>query len=212
MQLSTREKILDTAIVLLWQHSYGAVSVEDICREAGVQKGSFYHYFPSKVDVVIEAFERLWESHRPLFDEVFSATRPPLERLRHFSDTVYKKQKETAARFGKVLGCPYMSCGAELSTQDERIRCKMDELFARATRYFETLLRDARAMGLTSVKSPAVSAQEMQSYIAGVMYQAKLKNDVEIIRRDLLPGLMRFFTEAKPARSQADRSVKWASM
>lgn len=197
MKESTRDKILEAAIDLLWQQSYGAVSVDDICRAAQVQKGSFYHYFPSKADVAIEAFEALWQKNRHLFDSVFAPALPPLERLRNYCDIAYAKQQEKAEKFGKVLGCPYMSCGSELSTQDERIRQKMDEIFSRACGYFEALLRDA------GMKSPATAAQEMMSYSAGVMYQAKIKNDVEIIRRDLLPGLMRFLSAEQPVKIKA---------
>lgn len=101
-----------------------------------------------------------------------------------------------------------MSCGSELSTLDEKIRCKMDEMFSRAARYFETLLRDAKAQGVCHAPNPAIAAQEMLSYVAGVMYQAKIKNDVEIIRRDLLPGLMRFFDIEKKYKPRVNRSVK----
>lgn len=206
---STRDNILDATIDLLWQHSYGTVSVDDICHAAGVQKGSFYHYFPSKADVAIEAFERFGQNTRPLFDSIFSASLPPMQRLKNYCDAAYTKQKELADTYGKVLGCPCMSCGSELSTQDERIRQKMDEMFGRACCYFETLLRDAKALGQTSVASPATGAQEMMSYISGVMYQAKIKNDVSIIRRDLLPGLLRFFNQDAAAKTKkTDRAVK----
>jgi TetR/AcrR family transcriptional repressor of nem operon len=92
-----------------------------------------------------------------------------------------------------------------MSTLDERVRVKMDEIFMRSAKYFETLLRDARAEGLTSAGNLAAASQEMLSYICGVMYQAKLRNDVEIIRRDLKPGLMRFFDRAD---ASVDHPVK----
>ncbi|MFW0778031.1 MAG: TetR/AcrR family transcriptional regulator [Rickettsiales bacterium] len=208
MSPSTREKILDATTELLWQQSYGAVSVDEICKEASVKKGSFYHYFPSKVDVVIESFERQWEMSRPFFDEIFSPSLKPLDRLKKLCDAAYERQKEKAEKYGKVLGCPYMACGSELSTQDERIRQKMDELFGRTSKYYESLIRDARAEGLTSATNAKIMGQEMQSYIAGVMYQAKIKNDLEVIRRDLFPGLLRFFDRYKPTKTKTDRSVK----
>ncbi len=205
MQKSTRDKILDTALELMWQQSYGSVSVDDICHVAKVRKGSFYHYFPSKIDVVIAAFEKLWQDNRPLLDSIFSPTVPPLERLDKYCEAAYRKQKEKADRFGKVLGCPYTTCGSELSTLDEGVRRKMGEIFTRSAKYFETLLRDAKAEGLTSATSLAATSQEMLSYVCGIMYQAKLKNDVEIIRRDLKPGLLRYFNVPQKI---VDRSVK----
>ena len=53
----TRQKLIETAKNLIWTSSYGAVSVDDICRTANVKKGSFYHYFPSKQDLALAAME-----------------------------------------------------------------------------------------------------------------------------------------------------------
>lgn len=39
---------MDAAIKELCRKGYDAASVSDICREAGVSKGAFYHHFPSK--------------------------------------------------------------------------------------------------------------------------------------------------------------------
>lgn len=211
MRKTTRDKILDTAIELLWRSSYGAVSVDDICHAAKIQKGSFYHYFPSKIDVVVEAYEKLWCDNRPQYDAIFSAALPPLERLEQFCDAAYHKQKEKAEKYGHVLGCPYMACGTELGTQEEKVRRKMNEIFARSASYFETLMRDAQALGLTAAADPATAAQEMLCYVAGVMYQARLKNDADIIRRDLKAGLLRYFvaySAPEPENRDTDRSVK----
>jgi len=50
-----RQRLLDATIDLIWQNSYGAVTVDDICERAGVKKGSFYYFFPSKTDLVVAA-------------------------------------------------------------------------------------------------------------------------------------------------------------
>jgi len=44
----TRARILDAAIRRFAIAGYDAASVEDICTEAGVSKGAFYHHFPTK--------------------------------------------------------------------------------------------------------------------------------------------------------------------
>lgn len=206
---STRDKILEAAIELLWQQSYGSVSVDAICQKAHIQKGSFYHYFPSKVDVVIEAFEKLWQDKRPLYDDVFSPARPPMERLNEYCRLAYEMQKHRFDMHGKVLGCPYMTCASELSTQEERIRVRMEEMFDRSARYFESLLRDAVAEGLAEVKDPVRTSKDMLAHVCGVIYQAKLKNDVDIIKRNLKQGLMRYFISVPPSQhAESDHPVK----
>jgi AcrR family transcriptional regulator len=44
----TRARILDAAVRKFALAGYDSASVEDICGEAGVSKGAFYHHFPSK--------------------------------------------------------------------------------------------------------------------------------------------------------------------
>jgi len=44
----TRTRIIESAIKLFSKQGYNASSVDDICLEAGVSKGAFYHHFKTK--------------------------------------------------------------------------------------------------------------------------------------------------------------------
>ncbi len=44
----TRTRITESAIKLFSDRGFNAASVDDICAEAGVSKGAFYHHFESK--------------------------------------------------------------------------------------------------------------------------------------------------------------------
>jgi AcrR family transcriptional regulator len=44
----TRSKIISSASKLFSTRGYDAASVDDICRDAGISKGAFYHHFGSK--------------------------------------------------------------------------------------------------------------------------------------------------------------------
>src|SRR3954470_9365642 len=113
-----KDRLLDAAITLVWRNSYGAVSVEDICREAGVKKGSFYHFFPGKNELVAAAFRHLWMTNRPEYDRIFSPTVAPIQRLRQFFASVSARQKRMHEDTGCVLGCPFSSIGTELIAPD----------------------------------------------------------------------------------------------
>ena len=44
----TRSRILGSAIKLFSARGFNAASVADICKDAGISKGAFYHHFESK--------------------------------------------------------------------------------------------------------------------------------------------------------------------
>src|SRR5437016_6185229 len=96
-----KKRLLDSAIDLLWLGSYGAVPVDAICARARVQKGSFYHFFRSKDELVIAALEAHWQSRRPVLDTLFSATAPPLDRFAIYFKHVYERQLELTKKYGR---------------------------------------------------------------------------------------------------------------
>jgi AcrR family transcriptional regulator len=49
-----KQQLLDAAAVLFAQHGYASTRIADICRQAGVAKGLFYWYFPTKAELFAE--------------------------------------------------------------------------------------------------------------------------------------------------------------
>lgn len=176
-------KLLRVAMELLSESSYGSVSVDDICRKAEVKKGSFYHFFPSKVDLTVAAMEADWLVKQPSLDRVFSSQTPPLRRIEEYCNNVFQSQEEYRLSRGKVIGCPMITLGAELSTQDEKIRLKTVEIVDRYVRYLESALRDAAAARLIDCQDPKALAVELFSLFQGTILQAKIYNDTAPLRK-----------------------------
>jgi TetR/AcrR family transcriptional repressor of nem operon len=195
-----KEHLLAVAFDLIWRQSYGAVSVDDICDRAGVKKGSFYYFFPSKSDLAVAAYEEHWQQRRPVLDRTFSPLVPPLERIQNYCQVVYENQQAKLKKAGRVLGCPFASVGCELSTQDEKIRLKSQEVFERGCKYVETALRDAHEAGLIVKYDFARKSQAICSFILGMLLQARVKNDVEVLR-DLGPSVMQLVGPPPAAKS-----------
>src|SRR5436190_12686793 len=116
-----RARLMEAVKELVWTGSYGSTTIDQICEKAGVKKGSFYYFFDSKADLAETAISEDWEHRRPELDSLFSPTLPPLERLRKYCEFSYKFQAEIQAKYGRVLGCPLFSVGAEVSTQENRL-------------------------------------------------------------------------------------------
>lgn len=50
-------KLLNAALAVIRAKGYASTTVDDICREAGVTKGSFFHHFKSKDELALAAIE-----------------------------------------------------------------------------------------------------------------------------------------------------------
>jgi TetR/AcrR family transcriptional repressor of nem operon len=181
---------LSTASQLIWENSYGSISVDDICERAAVNKGSFYYAFKTKSDLAVAAFEEDSSKKRPIMDRIFSSQEPPLVRLANYCDQTVNDQLEKYQSFGRVLGCPFASVGCELSTQDEAIRQKTEEIAERVVRYLAGAIRDAAQEGSIKTDDPTQLAKEAYCFVVGLLMQAKIQNNPEMLKR-LNPGLAR---------------------
>ncbi len=54
-QHDSKTKLLDSAVDVIRAKGYAATTVDDICNQAGVTKGSFFHHFKSKDELALEA-------------------------------------------------------------------------------------------------------------------------------------------------------------
>lgn len=189
-QHTTREKLLDLALELIWGSSYGNVTVDDICKAAKVSKSSFYHFFKSKSELAVAAYQNHWEKIAPEYDRMFSALTPPLERLENFCTYNEQGMQHWVERTGKVYGCPYMLAGAELSLINEEMRQQIQLLFAHIVRYIEQALRDAQYEGLINSQiNPQTMAEDLYAFTLGLLLQAKVRNDLTLLKR-LKPTMM----------------------
>ena len=199
---NNRQKLMDAVLELIWTGSYGSTTIDNICEKAGVRKGSFYYYFESKADLAVEAMDEKWKSVRAESDSQFSPNIPPLERLQNYCDFGYRVQCEMKAKYGRVLGCPLFCLGSEIGTQEDALRKKIEDILAQKRKYLESAIRDAHAAGLVDVPDPAAKARMIQVYYEGLLTQARIQNDVEVLR-DSAPGVFAMLGIREPALATA---------
>ena len=188
---STRQTLIDAAHSLIWPNSYAHVSVEDICRAAGVQKGSFYHFFPTKIDLALAAMQNHWDETRPTVEALFDNNPTPQALLRAMSDHVIHKLRSSLEASGKVCGCPYATLSAEMNSNNEALRALSDELNARFIGYYERVLKTAADAKLIPAREVKPRALEMYTYVIGAMTQARISNQVTMVEKTLENALFR---------------------
>ncbi len=184
----TKQRLLDSAQQLMYSRSYSDVGVQEICKDAKVQKGSFYHFFPSKSALTVEVLEQLkMQMIENILLPAFAKDLTPAKRFERFIEYAYQYQVQLKEEFGYVLGCPMGNIALEMSTQDETIRKKVELLFESIFEVFVDVLEDAKAAGELENNSDINElAQAALAYGEGVLMLAKTRNDPELIKR-LLP-------------------------
>ena len=177
-----KERLMAAVQELNWAGSYGSTTIDHICDKAGVKKGSFYYFFDSKADLAATALDGEWQKRRADLDAIFSSTVPPLKRIVDYCKYGYRVQSEIKSKCGCVLGCPLFSLGSEVSTQEDKLRKKVQEILSSKQKYLETAIRDAQAAGLVPQYDTAARARMLFAYYQGLLTQARIHNDLEIMR------------------------------
>jgi TetR/AcrR family transcriptional regulator, transcriptional repressor for nem operon len=80
--LHTRERLIDSARYLFWERGFAGTSMTDLLGHAGVNSGSFYHFFESKEALLRAVLEGYLQALRPMVvAPAFAETDEPVERI-----------------------------------------------------------------------------------------------------------------------------------
>lgn len=178
-----RLRLVAATARLVHADSYHAVGVKAICDEAGVQRGSFYHFFPSKTALMLEAINHAWDEFEQEGLGVCRDTSlTSRQRLESVFDYLHDCQRGHVADTGAVLGCLFGNLAAELTTSDEEIRLRLKQAFDEWASAFEVPLADACRDGeVISDRSPRDLAVAVVAELEGLITLAKVQNDPGIL-------------------------------
>ena len=194
----TRQRLLDTAQALFYARSYEGVGVQEICRQAGVKKGSFYHFFPSKRDLTLAVLDESWNHFRDtILHKAFARDVPPLQRIKRLMELQYRHHVEVRDKTGHVYGCPFGNLAGELSTRDESIRKRLKAILSDFRQPVQEALDEAVAAGDLAQLDTQATASAMVAYIEGLTLVAKANNDPEVVRK-LGPAILKLATVGDP--------------
>jgi TetR/AcrR family transcriptional repressor of nem operon len=174
---STRERIVRTAARLFLARSYQSVGVNEICAEAQVQKGSFYHFFPSKSDLVIAVIDHhaaaMWE----MLDKHERAVRGPVNKIRAIAAAVNESQQGLVKSFGRAVGCPLGNLAVELATTEDAVGKHAAGVIARLEERVAGHCWDAAEVGLLAAEvDPDELAHQVIATMEGMILLAKVSD------------------------------------
>ena len=149
----------------------------EICTQAGVPKGSFYYFFPSKQALALEVVNEHWVWQKGEWTRILTAPTGLVERLRQLFVATAEMQSEALRGTGAVAGCLFGNLALEVSAQDDPLRKRVQEIFDEQIDIVERAIQDAVDAGELSVPNPRVTAKSIVAQIEGLVLFAKLFND-----------------------------------
>lgn len=137
---STRDRIVHAAMTLFFEKGYGATSVADLLKTAGVNSGSLYHAFPGKQDVLLAVLDRYRHGIREmLLEPAWDGVADPLERV----FALLGRYRELILQTDFTYGCPIGSIALELHEPDPAVRDLLSANFANWTGAIQECLEAA---------------------------------------------------------------------
>ena len=171
MAEGTRERLLEVGLKQMRSVGYGAAGMKELLDEAGIPKGSFYHYFPSKEafgKAVLESYAAgelaRWQRI------VVEGKGAPLKRLRrYFEDliAIYGPQN-------KISGCLMGGMSLEIADHSDTIQAALKQAFGGWRLGLASLLEEAMERGdlARSAKPDELAGLLLDAY-EGALLRAK---------------------------------------
>lgn len=173
----TRVVLIEAGETLMLANGYNNTGLQDIVKAAGVPKGSFYHFFPSK-----EAFahEVLIHHHQKGGPEMLACLTaqgvPALKRLERFFLAARERMEDRKCEGGCLVG----NLAQELADQDEGFRFRLDGIMQHWQDQIQHCLEDAKQSGEIDIDYDVISLSRflLDSW-EGAMLRSKLTKSTE---------------------------------
>ena len=192
---ASRVRLLDAAVQVIRSKGYSAARVEDICAEAALTKGAFFHHFPSKEACAIAAAAHFAANADALFDAApYSRLADPRSRVLGY--VAFRK----AILSGEL---PQFTCLLGTMVQEAydshpAIRSACDRYIGEHARRLEADLAEAKALHAPDADwNPESAALFSQAVLQGGFILAKARHGQKVAA-DCLDHLRRYFETLLP--------------
>lgn len=194
--VSTRDRLVLAACQLIWARSYGMAGVDEVCRLADARKGSFYHFFPSKAALAVEALALAWRRvEQEVYGPVDAGPTRGVERLRALVTRLDTFQRSGPAGGAPFPGSPFGQVGQEMAHQDTELRAAVADYVEAQCRYLQRWLDEAVDLEQIPPGDTGARARRALALVEGALLLAKVSG---------VPSTFRQVCEALPALAMAE--------
>jgi len=178
-----RQRLLDAAADVVRARGYAATTVDDLCAAAGVTKGSFFHHFKSKEEMVLAAVAH-WDAWTDAIfaSAPYAAADDPRERVFGYLDLRRELLDHPLPQFTCLLG----TLVQETYATHPAVRAACDRGMSS---HIARLARDIEAARQLYAPEASWTAESVGHFIQAVLQGsfifAKAKLDADVARGNL---------------------------
>jgi TetR/AcrR family transcriptional regulator, transcriptional repressor for nem operon len=179
--VATRRKLIEATTALMLRQGFNATSVDEICAEAGLTKGSFFHHFENKDDIG-QAVVKTWgEFGQSVYGEAWNQPGEPLEEIHRLFDIM-----DGITRRPEPCVCLVGMLTQEMSGGHSGFRAACARELDTWTEMFRSRLAAAKQRLQPAVDfDPAEVAWFLNSLWQGSALVGKARQSTEMIRANL---------------------------
>jgi TetR/AcrR family transcriptional repressor of nem operon len=172
---NAKDKILNAALKVIREQGYSATTVDDLCEEAKVTKGAFFHHFKSKEDLAVAAAQYWSDITGELFKTApYHKHKDPLDRLLGYVDFRKELLQGDVPEFTCLVGT--MVQETYDSNPSIRNACEKS-IFGHASTLIEFIDDAKKLYAPKAAWSSEGLAFHTQAVLQGAFILAKAKND-----------------------------------
>ena len=184
--MSSKERLIAAATKLFYRRGFSSVGTKEICEEAGVNKGTFYHFFPSKVALARDALTHYAMTMAERKTKVLASSITAREKLEEVCNIFLSLNRELAQEEEKIHGCLLGNIALELSQADETIGEHINQLLSHSTTGMAILVSELiQEYGIQDAVEPQEGARRIMAYVEGCLMFAKAQNNLDELRNRL---------------------------
>ncbi len=94
-----KEQLIDTAKSLFINHGMRRITIDEICKTAGISRVTFYKFFQNKTELILHVLNNLMEENISLFRQIMNSDAPYQEKFRQIFDLKIHKSREYGPHF-----------------------------------------------------------------------------------------------------------------
>ena len=180
---ATRQRLIDATVRLMLQQGFSGTSVDQICKAAGMTKGSFFHHFENKEAIGTAAVEWWGQMGTALYADAWKdPTLDPLEQLHRIFDIMVGFTR----RNDEAVVCMVGMMSQEMSATNKVFQAACAKELNLWTENVARMLTAARKLHKPKTKfDPVQVAWFLNSLWQGSMLVGKTCRSLELIRHNL---------------------------